>query len=61
MQVTEVNGELKMKDQCTWEEEKQGLLKTVFENGKVMNEQSLSEIRNRINTALEKHSKVLNA
>lgn len=60
MQVTEVNGELKMKDQCTWEEEKQGLLKTVFENGKIMNEQSLSEIRNRINVALEKHATVLN-
>ncbi len=60
MQVTEVNGELKMKDQCTWEEEKQGLLKTVFENGKVVNEQSLSEIRNRINVALEKHASVLN-
>lgn len=61
MQVTEVNGELKMKDQCTWEEEKQGLLKTVFENGKVVNEQSLTEIRNRINVALEKHAAVLNA
>ncbi len=61
MQVTEVNGELKMKDQCTWEEEKQGLLKTVFENGKIMNEQSLSDIRNRINVALEKHISVLNA
>ncbi|MBL7919854.1 MAG: nicotinate phosphoribosyltransferase [Bacteroidia bacterium] len=61
MQVTEVNGELKMKDQCSWEEEKQGLLKTVFENGKVANEQSLTEIRNRINVALEKHTTVLNA
>jgi len=61
MQVTEVNGELKMKDQCSWEEEKQGLLKTVFENGKIVNEQSLTEIRNRINIALEKHATVLNA
>ncbi len=61
MAVHEVNGELKMKDQCTWEEEKQGLLQTVFENGKVLNEQSLSEIRNRINIALEKHAAVLNA
>lgn len=52
MQVTEVAGTLVMKDQCTWEEEKQGLLQTVFENGKVLNEQSLSEIRNRINKQL---------
>lgn len=61
MQVTEVNGELKMKDQCNWEEEKQGLLQTVFENGKVLNDQSLSEIRMRINKELEKHAAVLNA
>lgn len=52
MQVTEQKGKLVMKDQCTWEEEKQGLLQTVFENGKVLNEQSLSEIRARINKQL---------
>jgi nicotinamide phosphoribosyltransferase len=52
MQVTEVNGTIVMKDQCTWGEEKQGLLKTVFENGKIVNEQSLSEIRSRINKQL---------
>lgn len=51
--VHEVNGELKLKDECTWEEEKQGLLQTVFENGKIINEQSLSEIRKRINKQLE--------
>jgi nicotinamide phosphoribosyltransferase len=52
MQVTEANGTIVMKDQCTWEEEKQGLLQTVFENGKIVNEQSLSEIRSRINKQL---------
>ncbi len=52
MQVTEVGGTLVMKDQCTWEEEKQGLLQTVFENGKTVNEQSLSEIRGRIKKQL---------
>ncbi len=52
MQVTEVNGALVMKDQCTWEEEKQGLLQTVFENGKIVKEQSLAEIRERINKQL---------
>ncbi len=61
MAVHEVNGELKMKDQCTWDEEKQGLLQTVFENGKVLNEQTLSDIRMRINKELEKHAAVLNA
>lgn len=52
MQVTNVDGTLIMKDQCTWEEEKTGLLQTVFENGKIVNEQSLSEIRSRINKQL---------
>ncbi len=46
--VYEENGQLKLKDECTWEEEKQGLLRTVFENGKLMNEQTLAEIRNTI-------------
>ncbi len=50
--VHEINGELKLKDECTWEEEKLGLLQTVFENGKIVNEQSLSEIRARINKQL---------
>ena len=58
--VHEVNGKLTLKDQCTWEEEKQGLLKTVFENGKALNEQSLSEIRTRINKQLEIKSAFVN-
>jgi nicotinamide phosphoribosyltransferase len=60
MQVTEVAGTLVMKDQCTWDEEKQGLLQTVFENGKIVNEQSLSEIRGRINTQLEIAASLIN-
>lgn len=52
MQVTEVAGTIVMKDQCSWDEEKKGLLQTVFENGKIVNEQSLSEIRSRINKQL---------
>lgn len=51
--VHEENGTLKLKDECTWEEEKQGLLQKVFENGKIVKEQSLSEIRGRINKQLE--------
>lgn len=52
LMVTEVDGQLQLKDECTWEEEKQGLLQTVFENGKLVREQSLSEIRARINARL---------
>ena len=50
--VFKENDTLVLKDECTWEEEKKGLLQPVFENGKVVNEQSLSEIRERINQHL---------
>lgn len=46
------NGVLALKDRCTWEEEQQGELRTVFKNGILMNDQSLAEIRNRINEGL---------
>ena len=59
--VHEADGGLKLKDECTWEEEKQGLLKVVFENGKIMNEESLAEIRNRINKQLMTVSVAMNA
>jgi nicotinamide phosphoribosyltransferase len=47
IQVYEDNG-IKVKDQCSWEEESQGLLQTVFENGKLVRETKLSEIRGRL-------------
>ncbi|MES2132154.1 MAG: nicotinate phosphoribosyltransferase [Bacteroidota bacterium] len=59
--VHKVNDELKLKDECTWAEEKEGLLQTVFENGKIVHEQSLSDIRARINKELEKEALVVNA
>jgi nicotinamide phosphoribosyltransferase len=42
------NGEYKLYDQVSWEEEKQGELKEVFKDGKVLIEEKLSEIRIRI-------------
>jgi nicotinamide phosphoribosyltransferase len=54
--VHQVDGKLSLKDQCSWEEEKEGLLQTVFENGKVVNEQSLRQIRERIEKELEKEA-----
>lgn len=36
-------------DQQTWEQEKQGMLQTVFLNGKMIKETSLREIRERLN------------
>lgn len=46
-------GKLELKDQCSWEEEAQGELKTVFKDGKVVTDWTLQEIRERIKTALE--------
>lgn len=52
--VHEKDGVLYLKDECTWEEEKQGLLQTVFEDGKVVNEQNLNEIRERVTRHVNK-------
>ncbi|WP_337041649.1 nicotinate phosphoribosyltransferase [Emticicia sp. 17c] len=42
------NGRYQLKDQCTWEEEKQGELKEVFRDGKLLINDSLANIRQRI-------------
>lgn len=43
--IKDENGNYQLKDQCTWEEEKEGELKEVFRDGKLLVDQSLSEIR----------------
>lgn len=43
-----VNEDLTLTDECTWEEEDKGLLTTVFEDGKLVKETSLKEIRERL-------------
>jgi len=47
-----VTGKLVLKDQCSWEEEAQGELKTVFKDGKLIVDLTLEEIRNRIKNNL---------
>ncbi len=42
-------GDIIVYDKCTWEEEAKGLLKTVFLNGKLTRETTLTEIRERLN------------
>lgn len=37
-----------VKDQCTWEQESQGLLETIFLNGKLVKTVTLQEIRDRL-------------
>ena len=53
LQVYRDNGILKCKDQCTWTEEAQGELKTVFEDGKLLVDHTLAEIRERVRSSLE--------
>ncbi|HEX9512177.1 MAG TPA: nicotinate phosphoribosyltransferase [Puia sp.] len=45
-------GKLALKDQCTWEEEAQGELKTVFKDGKLIVDWTLTAIRERLKKAL---------
>ncbi len=48
MQVVLKDGKYELIDQVSWEEEKQGELKEVFRDGKMIRETSLAEIRARI-------------
>lgn len=56
LSVREEEGKLILKDECTWDEEKEGLLQAVFENGKIIREESLSSIRERISVYLEQET-----
>jgi len=42
------NGEYKLYDQVNWEEEKQGELKEVFRDGRILIEEKLTDIRRRV-------------
>ncbi|WP_198666716.1 nicotinate phosphoribosyltransferase [Taibaiella helva] len=46
-------GRLELKDQCSWEEEQQGELKTVFKDGKLTAVQTLAEIRERLKQQIQ--------
>lgn len=45
-------GKLAVKDQCTWEEEGKGELKTVFKDGKLIIDWTLQEIRDKVKAQL---------
>ncbi|WP_423737544.1 nicotinate phosphoribosyltransferase [Chitinophaga caseinilytica] len=47
-------GKLALKDECTWDEEAQGELQTVFRDGKITKTHTLADIRARIQASLEK-------
>ena len=52
LMVYEEDGIIKLKDQCTWEEEGQGLLQVIFEDGVFYNQTTLTEIRERLESTL---------
>lgn len=48
LRVDKIGNDFILKDQCTWEEEAGGELIPVFENGKLLVDQTLAEIRERL-------------
>lgn len=57
--VHQINDTLLLQDECTKETANTGLLKTVFENGRLIKDQSLSQIRERVNKQLKQIQAVL--
>lgn len=53
LKVYKENDVLKLKDQVSKEEEKEGLLESVYKNGFILKETSFSEIRNLINNSIK--------
>ncbi|MEM6684687.1 MAG: nicotinate phosphoribosyltransferase [Bacteroidota bacterium] len=53
IQLYSKNGRLHYKDECSQQEEQQGLLKTVFKDGVLLKEQSLQEIRKKISKSTQ--------
>lgn len=49
LRVDEIDGQFKLTDKVSWEEEAKGALKTVFLNSKLVNPTTLAEIRSRLN------------
>jgi nicotinamide phosphoribosyltransferase len=48
MKIIKENGEYKLIDQVSWEEEKQGELREVYRDGQLLIDEKLSEIRLRV-------------
>lgn len=49
LKVTHDGNDFVLQDQCTWEEESQGLLQVIFEDGNFFNQTTLTAIRERLN------------
>jgi nicotinamide phosphoribosyltransferase len=44
-----LNGDMSLDQECSWDEEKGGILEPVFVNGRLVREQSLADIRKILN------------
>lgn len=53
VQQDPITKQLTLKDQCTWEEEGQGVLETVFRDGKLLVDCKLADIRERLKAQIE--------
>lgn len=51
--LIKVNDDLSVKTQCTAEEEKEGMLQVIYENGKFYNETTLEQVREKINSLIK--------
>lgn len=49
LQVKLVNNEYIVNQECSWEQEEDSELKTIYENGIFKNQTTLEEIRNKLN------------
>jgi nicotinamide phosphoribosyltransferase len=48
LQVYETSNGYKLKDQCTWDEERQGALSTIFINGQLIRQTTLEDVKKRL-------------
>lgn len=58
MRVDLTEGVYVLRDQVSWEEEKQGALKEVFRDGKLLIDQSLAEVRGRVKESTQLHAQI---
>lgn len=54
LRVEYVDNVLTLKEECSWEQERGGMLNTIFKDGKVFNVCTLTDIRRRLETYLPK-------
>jgi len=58
MKVVKENGEYRLIDQVSWEEEGEGELRCIYLNGQFENQTTFQEIRDRVSQHLTKTDKV---